>query len=64
MRLTESAVRSRARRDGYVLRKSRRNVDMNNLGEYMLLDAATNCVVRDSSFDATLEEIAEFLIAA
>ncbi|MBB4367007.1 hypothetical protein GGD65_008081 [Bradyrhizobium sp. CIR18] len=61
MRLTESAVRSRARRDGYMLRKSRRKVDFNNLGDYMLLEASTNCVVRGGHFDATLDEIAEFL---
>jgi hypothetical protein len=59
--LTESALRARAKRNGYRLCKSRRNIDLDNFGGYTLLDASQNFVVRGSRFDATLEDIADFL---
>jgi hypothetical protein len=33
----------------------------NNLGEYMLLDAARNLIVLGQRFDATLDDIEAFL---
>jgi hypothetical protein len=61
--LTETAVRSRARRARYVARKSRRQTDLDNLGRFMLVDAETNLVVLGSRFDATLTDVVNFLTA-
>ena len=41
-KFTESAVRKRARRDGYRVMKSRRQVSLDNHGEFTLLDADGN----------------------
>lgn len=59
----EDRVRRLARRHGYRLHKSRQWKDVPNLdnfGEYMLIDADRNGIVLGSRFDATLEEIEEF----
>ena len=60
----ESAVRSRARRMGYLLRKSRQRTNVpnaDNHGEYMLVEANRNFVVLGGRFDATLQDISTFL---
>jgi hypothetical protein len=59
--INESAVRSRARRAGYIVRKSRRAESLDNFGDFRLVDASLNGVVLGSRFDATLDEIHEFL---
>lgn len=57
-----SALRARARRKGYVIRKSRdRSIHADNLGEYMLIELHRNIVVLGSRYDASLEEIADYL---
>jgi hypothetical protein len=63
MRLTkESALRARARRLGYAIHKSRsRSIDEDNLGKYALVKEDDNCVVLGERFDASLEDIAEYL---
>ena len=61
MNTSESAIRSRAKRNGYVVRKSRRNIDLDNFGKYMLIDASTTQIVMGSRFDANLREINQFL---
>jgi hypothetical protein len=62
--LSEPRLRSLAKRQGYSLRKSRkRKLYLNNLGEYMLVDATTNVAACGSKFDADLQEITEFLRA-
>jgi hypothetical protein len=59
---SESALRRRASREGYVLRKSRaRNWRPDDQGGYMLVDASHNAVVLGSHFDADLEDVAKFL---
>ena len=58
----ERRVRRLADRQGYVLRKSRIvNINLDDHGEYMLLDASLNIPVRGARFDADLDEIAAFL---
>ena len=57
----EQRMRALARRHGYLVRKSRRAVSLDNLGDYMLVEAARNIVVCGERYDATLEEIAQFL---
>jgi hypothetical protein len=62
--MSESALRRRADRAGYGLRKSRSRVDyptLDNYGEYMLVDASSNISVIGHRFDASLSDIAEFL---
>ncbi len=60
--LTENQVRSLARKNGYMVRKSRsRTVHADNFGEYMLVDAGQNAVVLGGRYDASLEEIADWL---
>jgi hypothetical protein len=61
---TGSSVRRKALRRGFVIRKSRQrkhvpNID--NFGDYMLIEANRNLVALGSSFDATLEDIESFL---
>ena len=60
--MNEGALRARARRRGYLIHKSRdRTIHLDNLGEYMLVDGQMNAVVLGSRFDASLEDIAEYL---
>lgn len=60
--MSESAVRARARRMGFEVRKSRdRSIHMDNLGDFMLVNAAVNGIVLGSRYNATLEEITEYL---
>lgn len=59
---TESALRKRADREGYVLRKSRaREWRLDDRQGYMLLNASTNLPALGSYFDADLEDVAKFL---
>lgn len=63
MRLTnESALRVRARKLGYSIHKSRlRSISEDNLGRYALVKENDKSVVLGERFDASLEEIAEYL---
>lgn len=58
---SESALRARAKREGYRVRKSRRSWGLDYRGEYMLLDLAGNYPVLGFRYDASLDEIAGFL---
>jgi hypothetical protein len=59
---TESALRARARKLGYAIRKSRsRSVHEDNLGQYALIKEDNNEVVLGERFDATLKDIAAYL---
>jgi hypothetical protein len=59
---TESALRARARRLGYSIHKSRsRSIDEDNFGDYALVKEDGHQVVLGERFDATLEQIAEYL---
>ena len=60
----ESRVRSMARRRGYAVRKSRQrqNVpNLDNFGEFMLVDTHTNFAMLGSRFDASLGDIEAYL---
>ena len=63
MHLTnESALRARARKLGYSVHKSRlRSINEDNLSKYPLVKEDNNSVVLGERFDASLEEIAEYL---
>jgi hypothetical protein len=56
----EARVRRLAARHGYYVRKSRQVHPLENLGEYMLLEASRNIPMLGFRFDASLEEIEEF----
>jgi hypothetical protein len=58
----ESTLRARARKLGYVIHKSRsRSIHEDNLGRYALVKEDSSRVVLGERFDASLEEIAEYL---
>jgi len=58
----EKALRARARKLGYAIHKSRsRSIHEDNLGRYALVKQDSNLVVLGERFDASLEEIAEYL---
>ena len=58
----ESALRARARKLGYSIHKSRsRSVNEDNLGKYALVKEDSRNVVLGERFDASLEEVAEYL---
>lgn len=62
--MSESALRRRANREGYSLRKSRSRSEyptLDNYGEYMLVEVSSNVSVIGHKFDASLSDIAEFL---
>jgi hypothetical protein len=57
----ESTIRRKAKRHGYYVTKSRETFHSNNLGDYMLLDVQHNVPILGWNYDASLEDIAEFL---
>ena len=58
----ERTLRARARKLGYAIHKSRlRSIDEDNLGKYALVKKEGNSVVLGERFDASLEDIAEYL---
>jgi hypothetical protein len=60
--INESALRSRAKRQGYLIHKSRKRVRLtaDDLGEYIIVDDRNLCRL-GSRYDATLEQVAKFL---
>jgi hypothetical protein len=62
--MSESALRRRADRAGYGVRKSRSRSEyptLDDYGEYMLVDVSSNVSVIGHKFDASLSDVAEFL---
>ena len=58
----ERTLRARARKLGYAIHKSgSRSIHEDNLGRYALVKEDSNLVVLGERFDASLEEIAEYL---
>jgi hypothetical protein len=58
----ERTLRARARKLGYAIYKSRsRSIHEDNFGRYALVKEDSNLVVLGERFDASLEEIAEYL---
>jgi hypothetical protein len=58
----ERTLRARARKLGCSIHKSRsRSIHEDNLGGYALVKEDSNLVVLGERFDASLEEIAEYL---
>lgn len=59
--LRERRLRKKASRIGYQLKKSRASISLGNFGDFMLVDAYTNCVILGSRFDLTLDGVEEWL---
>ena len=60
----EARVRSLARRLGYSMRRSRQRANVPNLdnqGQFMLVDADRSRIVLGERFDATLDDIEKHL---
>ena len=58
----ESTLRARARKLGYSIHKPRsRTINEDNFGKYALVKEDNYSVVLGERFDASLEEIAEYL---
>jgi hypothetical protein len=57
----ENRIRSLARRHGYCVRKSRKACSIDNVGDFMLVDAQSNHIVFGERFDATLDQIEGYL---
>ena len=58
---SESRIRKLATRCGYRVLKSRKAISADNLGDYMLVDARGNFLVIGPRFDASLDEIEQYL---
>jgi len=63
---TEKAKEQRLRyalnKIGCTMHKSRKPISVDNMGEYMLIDCAFNCVIANSGrYDMTLDDIANWL---
>jgi hypothetical protein len=62
-KINETRVRRLARRCGFHIRKSRQSKHVPNLdnrGDYMVLDSRLNIPVLGFRFDATLDDIANY----
>lgn len=57
----ERKLRRALMQEGYSLRKSRKPISVNNMGEYMIVDTINNCVVAGSNYELTLDDVAEWL---
>ena len=56
----DSRARSAARKVGLTMKKSRRREDIDNFGEYMLVDPFRNVVVSGERFNMSAEEVIQF----
>jgi hypothetical protein len=45
---------------GYVIKKSRQVISIDNCGDLTLVDLRTNAAILDSRYDATPEDVLEF----
>jgi len=57
----EQQLRRALNKHGYLLRKSRKPIGMDNLGEYMIVDLYGGYVVAGARFDFTLSDVADWL---
>ena len=57
----ESRVRRLAQQNGYIVRKSRRAIRLNNRGLFMLVDPSTGAPMVGWDYDATLDDIEAWL---
>lgn len=58
----DSRARRLAQKAGLIARKSRRSWSLDNNGEYMLVDPATNFSVAGHRYDMSAEEVIAYCI--
>ena len=58
----ESTIRSRARRQGYTIKKDRsRTENLDHRGGYMIIITRTNSIVAGNRYDLSLADVEDFL---
>jgi hypothetical protein len=57
---SESRLRSKLRRMGHRMSRSRKPVSIDNMGDFMVIDVDANAIVLGERYDATLDEIAQW----
>ncbi|HTQ40087.1 MAG TPA: hypothetical protein VMJ32_13765 [Pirellulales bacterium] len=57
----EISLRRKAGRFGYLVRRSRRQLSVDNEGGYMLVDIESNSVAAGSRFELSLDDLEAFL---
>lgn len=57
----ENKLRRALMKEGYLLKKSRGGLTVDNFGAYQIVDATYNAVVAGTRFDMELEDIAVWL---
>lgn len=57
----EARLRAKCRREGILMRKSRKSISADNEGGFRLVDTSTNAVIDGSRFDMTLEDVENYL---
>lgn len=57
----EQQLRRALNKAGYSLRKSRKQISIDNLGDYMIVDVFTNCVVAGSRYNMTLDDVTNWM---
>jgi len=58
---TENRLRRKLFKMGYLLRKSRRILDRNNWGGYMIVDIDTTAIIAGRYFNLGLDEVEQFV---
>ena len=57
----ERQLRRALNKHGYSLRRSRKPISIDNMGEYMIVDIFSNSVAGGSRFDLSLADVADWL---
>lgn len=57
----EQKLRRALNKHGYSLRRSRKPISIDNMGEYMIVDIFSNSVAAGSRFDLSLTDVADWL---
>lgn len=57
----ERQLRRALNKRGYSLRRSRKPISIDNMGEYMIVDIFSNSVAAGSRFDLSLADVADWL---
>lgn len=56
----EISLRRNLKKAGYLLRKSRKPISLDNHGGYMIIDASSNTVVCGSCYELTLDDVVDW----
>lgn len=57
----EQQLRRALNKHGYSLRRSRKPISIDNMGEYMIVDIFSNSVAAGSRFDLSLTDVADWI---